>query len=306
MDCKVRRRHHSSAMAKGWKESGLFNFAKGFFVTLARNYVEVILQCIGLNAAAVKFPAIDPDDNNLVEKEEAGDTATWKTILGYLGKAIDVVCIFKDKVQEYFGIVRRRWLRKQRKLFAQGKRMMRAKWWDWVETGWAAVKAKFSASYSAFQAKAASLAKDIVGGLDWAKAKADDVINWVGVKIKEVFAKIVKAFSAIKDRFVTYFKNNKFDALKSFLSCFNTIALSDDGLGKSYNPLKVFTDFWATLAGLGTPVGWAKLLVNLICNWSNLKDGIENIVKSYQEKVKAAKWQYAGVASAKFMISIAG
>jgi len=183
---------------------------------------------------------------------------------------------------------------------------MRTKWWDWIETGWNAAKAKFSAVYSTFTAKAASLAKNIVGGLDWVKAKAEDVISWVGKQLKEVFAKIVKAIADVKVKFEAFFKNTKFDTLKGYLSCFQTIALSDDGLGKSYNPLKVFTDFWTTLAALGTPMGWAKLLVNLICNWANLKDGIDNLIKSYNATDKKQRWQFAGVASAKFMISIAG
>jgi len=183
---------------------------------------------------------------------------------------------------------------------------MRVKWWDWIETTWAKAKASFDAAAVALKAKVSTMAKDFVGSLDWAKATAAEVGNWVKERLKDTVAVIAKAIEAVKDRLVLYFKNNKFDALKGFATCIMTSVVSDDKLTKSYNPAKVFTDFWATIAGLTTVIGWAKLLVNLICNWQNIKDGIEAIQKSIEEKDKAKKWEFAGVAAAKFIISIAG
>jgi len=102
----------------------MFRFVQGFIIALSGD-VNIIEACSGKVPGWLDAGEREKKDN-ASKKEMGGETSsTFMKILGYLGKAVDFICIVKYKIMSFLTISFRRRLR----LFIQGKsRVKRMKW----------------------------------------------------------------------------------------------------------------------------------------------------------------------------------
>lgn len=108
--------------------NAFYQFSLGSIVVLSGKK-EFIEQCLSQLPGWEAAGTADATDAKSVGKGMApSDQALWKQILGYLGVAINVVCLAKDNIIKLFTENRRRLMRRNRRLFLQGKRMKRFNW----------------------------------------------------------------------------------------------------------------------------------------------------------------------------------
>jgi len=101
----------------------MYRFLQGFIIALAGD-VTIIEACSG------KVPgwldAGEREKKDLTSKKEMGGetSSTFTKIMGYLGKAVDFICIVKYKIMSFLTIK----LRRRMRLFIQGKSRVRMRW----------------------------------------------------------------------------------------------------------------------------------------------------------------------------------
>jgi len=187
IDAKVRRhRTHRTD-----KTNNYYQFLVGAVTALggADNNVE---QCLSFIPGWEALPLAEAASADSMEKSaDASQTGTFDTILKYLGAAIDICCTVKNTLKSFFAAKRLRWIRRNRRLFAQGKRMRRFTWsfggaWNAVtgavSSAVDAAHTAISGAYGDFKAGLASLKNKVIDGIDWAVATATVVADYVKKK----------------------------------------------------------------------------------------------------------------------------
>jgi hypothetical protein len=177
IDSKVRR-HRSHT--RDTKTNTLYQFLVGVISALGGkdNNVDACLATLpGWEAAAV---AETTSADGLEKTADVSQKGTWETIFGYLGAAIDICCSIKSFVTSFFTRKRLRWVRRNRRLFLQGKRMKRFSWS--FSTLWTKVKDTVKGAYSAVTAGLKKVKNAVVDGIDWVKATVDQVTAYIEKK----------------------------------------------------------------------------------------------------------------------------
>jgi len=106
----------------------MYRFLHGFIIALSGNS-NIIEVCSGKVPGWLQ--AGEKEKTSCAAKKEmSGETSSvFMTILGYLGKGIDFVCVFKYKIMTFLNLKFRRRIRRIR-LFMQGKSTLkRMRWW---------------------------------------------------------------------------------------------------------------------------------------------------------------------------------
>jgi len=93
-----------------------------------------------------------------------------------------------------------------------------------------------------------------------------------------------------------------FSKLYTFVKC-----LMDKNLIKGVKGLyDTVTGMIELIPLLSTPVGWIKLVVNLVCGWEDLKNGINALTSGISESDRLKKFNYYGKFAGFFFKAIAG
>ncbi len=240
--------------------------------------------------------------NDAEEKKSSldGETQPMQSkldkVLGYLGTAINFACSIKDDLISFFSRRRRRFHR----LFMQGK----AKKFKWPWDNLIDKAAKKIAEVSSGIAAGAKKLKDsVVDGVNWAGKKADEVGQFIKDKLTGVFKPLADLWESLKQQFEDFLaKNPLLKVIFEFTKCF----IQNDGVKNIKKLFKIFKSFVAQITSLATPTGWVNLVVNLVCGWEDLRDGINFFKMAWKEAQKPAKYNYYGRATGKFMKAIAG
>jgi hypothetical protein len=239
---------------------------------------------------------------SLDTQADKGQESTWTKILSILGTSIDVCCAVKDIVKSLFASRRLRWLRRNRRLFLQGKRMRKFVWS--FSGAWNSFTTSVSGAFGSFQAGLAKLKNKVVDGVDWAVAKAEVVANYVKEKVTAIFKPIGEWLDSLKIKLINLLmKNTFFRALgENFLKCF----ISLKGISSVIGVVSAISNFASVVAALITPIGWVNFVVNLVCGWEKLKLAIASLKAAWNATVPATKYNEYGKVAGYFILAAGG
>ncbi len=227
--------------------------------------------------------------------EESSDTiktattkpqSKFEKILPYLGKGIDFICGYKDDIKKFLISAIKRYFR----LFLQGKtRRNRFKWNP--DSLWNSVQAKATKFGEDVLEGTTSMGSTIIGAINFVCKTIDQLKDFMKEQIKKVLEPITKLWEEMKAEFLAFLSNNPMikQALL-FIKCIydNKAAIKVEGFIK---PLKGFV---ARLKTLNTGEGWINLIVDAICNWSELKKAIKFLSKAWNSTSAAEKFNMFG------------
>ena len=263
---KAHKRSHLSATGPN-ASSKFFQFSAGSLAVLS-GQEAFIDQCLATLPGWQASEAQEAASPAGVEKTVSpADASTWTKILGYLGQAINVACMFKDKIM---GLMRgkvRKFLRRNRKLFLQGKKVKKLNWGEIVDhveksvaDAWDSVTKVFRKGYSY-----------VINGVDWAMKKGKELTTYVTNVLKTIITPILTAIENLRVKLVMWLTQSpqmlKYRELVNCLISINTLK-AIKGL------FDALMGFITIVAALNTPAGWVDLLINLICGWQSLKNAI--------------------------------
>jgi len=114
---------------------------------------------------------------------------------------------------------------------------------------------------------------------------------------------VLDVFESIKEKFIAFLdKNPVLKTWFNFAKCF----LEHEGTKQIKGLYERLKSFVTTIAALGNALGWVKLLVNLVCAWEDLRDGIAFLKLGFKEAKKPAKYNFFGRFVGKLVKAIAG
>ncbi len=287
-----RIRNRSAAPA----DNIIYQFTLGFLAALSgqpKFIDECSQQVPGWEAAAP-----EEESNNNTERELGGETSsTLQKVLGYLGVAIDAICNFKDKIIAFLTKRYRRYMR----LFMQGKTTKRFKWS--LSGMWDTIKGTVTDIGNAVVKGAKAVGTTVIKAGQWVGKKVDDLYTFVKEEINKILEPIYKEFEKIKVKFLAWLERNPMmKKLFLFAKCFITNG-GVKGIKTLYNAVKSIVEL---IPKLGTPAGWIELLVNLVCGWESLKDGIGFLTQGLNQADKKKKYNLYGRFLGKIFEAIAG
>jgi hypothetical protein len=299
---KLRHRHKNSNKVPTFV-SNLGAFVKGTIVAIVggTGFVDALKGCLnygdndeaaskGTEASAVSANALDSKSN--IDK-----------FFGYLGKAVNFICLAKSVVEAFFLTSRRLFLRRQR-MFNEAT--TEVGWWKWIDNIVDKTKAlldKISNVGNELFAKAKGVASKFsmltAQGLNLATANAAAIATWTKAKLKSIFSVVGDWIdTSLKPKMKAFFASKPYDIFTNFVKC--VVAgkvITNDGIKKFFLPYVVMPANVALLVALD-PVTWVKFIVNLICGWETWKKAIDAFVKAWTS-TGTTKWEnygtYAGL-----------
>ena len=295
---KAHKRSHLSATGPN-ASSKFFQFAAGSLAVLSGQEAfidECLAKLPGWQASEAQEAASPAGVEKTVTVQ---DSSTWSKILGYLGQAINVACMFKDKIM---GLLRgkvRKFMRRNRKLFLQGKKVKK---WSWgglfdsvvssVAGVWDNVTKVFRTGYSY-----------VINGVDWAMKKGTELTNYVTNVLNSIITPMLTAMENLKQKLVMWLTQSpqmvKYRELVNCLINLNTLK-AIQGL------FDALMGFITTVSALATPAGWVDLLINLICGWESLKNAIEAFKSAWTQANVLIKYNSYGKALGFMLNAIIG
>jgi len=292
--CLFTRRVHRYSHRRGPADNIVYQFILGFVAELSGQPAaidECSQQVKGWESAAT-------EENGDTEKQVGGETSTtFQKVLGYLGKAIDAVCNFKENIIGWLTKSFRRYIR----LFIQGKTTRRFRWS--LGGMWDSIKSAAVAVGDAVVSGAKTIGNAVVKGVEWVGKKADELFTYVKGQINTLLEPVYNLFEQIKAKFLAWLeKNPLMKKLFEFAKCFLTNS-GVKGIKTLFNAVKSVVELIPKLA---TPAGWIELLVNLVCGWESLKDGINFLLSGIKETNAAKKYNFFGKFAGKIFEAIAG
>jgi hypothetical protein len=275
--------------------------AVGVFVK-AQGFAEAIQGCLMYPEEDEKKTATD---TTTVTPTAVGDPAAgpsnWDKFTGMLTKVVEFICLAKDTVEAFFSDGRRLFLRRQRRLFNQGKRMMRVTWWKWIETAVNAVSKVTSwvtnagtALFNKAKALGNKFADIVVDGIQLAKATAAQIGEWTKKQLKAIFAPVGEFFDTIKSNFIGIFKGGYWKTFTNLVTCVNAVgSVVNKGVKDFFLPFLSIPANITKLIALD-PVTWIKFIVNMICGWEKLKNAWTALKTGWKATDPKVKWNNYG------------
>jgi len=292
---RVHHRHQRPKKASAWL-SKTGNFVKGVLTVLLSDLtqLETWKACLTYSdddekeAGAKESTAVNPSQLDTQENSN--------TFFGLLGSAVNFICQVKDTIETFFSKSRRFYLRRQRRLFAQGKiSRIRAKWWLWksIKNIYNKVKGyitsaatKLWSGVSNAVAKFPGLVKE---GWEKAKASAAALQEWIQEKLEKVFSVVGNWLMGLKTKIIAMFDSKWFKAYTNFIKCATLGAKLSKGVKGLFMPYINIPANIAKLA-ISDPTAWVKLIVNMICGWETLKNVFVELTNAWKEKDSTKKW----------------
>lgn len=287
---KVKRSHHRHH--KRGFASNLYQFGIGLATELAGGVnIDSCLPQSWKNAN----PNEEKAATNNVANAEA--VPVWKKILGWLGKAINVICVIKtvvEKIIEWFTSTAKRRLRRYMRLYLEGKTRSAFRFKKgWFSNIWEKIKSTVTTAASSVARGVVTAYKTVANGVKaaavWVGKTAVEIANAVKDAITGVFGSIVSTFENIRAKVVAFFDSDLGRAIKTFVNCLKAIVTG------AKNIAKLIEGYIAKIALLANfPHGWIVILVGLICAWEELAAAIGFLIKGFGESDPSKKWNNFG------------
>ena len=154
------------------------------------------------------------------------------------------------------------------------------------------------------------IARDICTGVKVAGQSTAALTEWVGKPIDKLiaFAKdslskyfqpCLDLWNTIKQKFFDFMLIPPIKKLLLFFVCFKTLKT----VGKKL--VELIDGINQSITAIGTPVGWAIVLVKLICQYVNLKSGIELLAEAFKVADLPTRYNKLGGATVSFLKAFA-
>jgi len=172
------------------------------------------------------------------------------------------------------------------RLFLQGKTRRRFSL-AWSLSGmWDSIKSTASDIGNAIVSGAKAVGTAVIKAGEWVGKKDEDLYNYVKEQINTLLQPVYALFDAIKAKVIAWM--SKSPLLVKLLAIGQCLYKNDvvKGIKGIFNAVKGMIELIPKLA---TPAGWIELVVNLVCGWEDLKNGIESLVAAIAEKADRLK-----------------
>ena len=187
------QRHHSRAPQ--WL-SKVGNFVKGVLTVLLSDLTQLETWKACLQYSDDEEKEAGTSESTVVAPDQLDTEANSNTYFALLGSAVNFICQVKDTIETFFSASRRFYLRRQRRLFAQGKisRIRAKKWWLWdkITTIFNKVKVYIADAANKLWSGVKDAVTKFPGlvkeGWDKAKASAAALQEWIQEKLQKVFS----------------------------------------------------------------------------------------------------------------------
>jgi methyl-accepting chemotaxis protein len=216
-------------------------------------------------------------DNQSISGEVAATQpkSTWTRILDGIQTLIEFVCRWKDNIVKLFARRTRRQQRRNKyRMLVQtySSRMARYRralgWWDDIKNA----------------------AKKALGAVtDWAKAKWEDLKNFGNDFIKN----IALFWDNLKAKVVAFLNSDFVKFIKKFYECVMAAKGIVEAIVKVIKATVERVTQIATIAAGNLPE-LAKLFVDLICNFKDFREAINNLIDGIEEKETNKKYGLYG------------
>jgi len=211
------------------------------------------------------------DEANL-DTNVTAEKSNWEKILGYIGTAVDVVCLVKDfleDVKQTLIDMAKDLVKRYIRLFLQGKTKrtfsLRAMWWGSDAWNWIKDAAKKTGKYIA---KAAASVQKAIG----------DVIN-------SIFTKVIEIFDAMKAKLTKFFSGPIMSRVVTVVKCVTTAVVSGSNVLELMKKFAEKVELFASF-----PVGFMGFVIGLICKYKDFKEAIDFLKKAWTSTDAAVKF----------------
>jgi methyl-accepting chemotaxis protein len=209
------------------------------------------------------------------ESKKSEPKSTWTKILDGVQEVIGFVCNWKKNIKDLFGKrIRRQQRRNKYRMLVQthSSRMARYRralgWWDDIKNA----------------------AKNALGAVtDWAKAKWEDLKNFGNDFIKN----IALFWDNLKAKVVAFLNSDFVKFIKKFYECVMAAKGIVEAIVKVIKATVERVTQIATIAAGNLPE-LAKLFVDLICNFKDFREAINNLIDGIEEKETNKKYGLYG------------
>jgi methyl-accepting chemotaxis protein len=209
------------------------------------------------------------------ESKKSEPKSTWTKILDGVQEVIGFVCNWKKNIKDLFGKrIRRQQRRNKYRMLVQtySSRMARYRralgWWDDIKNA----------------------AKKALGAVtDWAKAKWEDLKNFGNDFIKN----IALFWDNLKAKVVAFLNSDFVKFIKKFYECVMAAKGIVEAIVKVIKATVERVTQIATIAAGNLPE-LAKLFVDLICNFKDFREAINNLIDGIEEKETNKKYGLYG------------
>jgi len=301
VDSKVHKSHKAHRRHLSKTKTGSEKFMQFCLGTMAAmsGQAEFIDGCLKLVPGLATVDAEEEASPDSSSKSVASsDSSTWTSILHYLGVGINVVCMFKDKIMSLFMRKKKLFMRRNRKLFLQGKKLKRFDFGAWIDE----VVDDIKSGWDSFTKIIKPGFNYIVGGINFAIEKGKKLVDFVNNALKTIFKPVNELFKSIKQKFMNWLMKSPY--MRKYVPMINCI-IALPAAKAIVALISALTGFVPALTALSTPIGWANLLVNLICGWENLKSAIDSFKKAWADNT-VLKFNYYGKALGYIIATISG
>jgi len=236
--------------------------------------------------------------NDNVDKELGTERSTLDKILGYLGKGIDLICGFKDNIIGFLSKKLRRYFR----LFLHGRTRRRR--FRWTVSGlWDDIKSVANDVGESIVKGTSKAGSSVIDGVKWVGKKSSEAVEYVKDKLDTLLKPLFDLFEKIKAKIMNFLtKHPLLLKLLLFARCF----LENNGVKAIKTLVTALTALVSLVPKLATPAGWVEVIVNLICGWKDLKEGIDFLKKGLDEKDKNKRFNFYGKFTGKIAAALAG
>jgi len=266
---------HSRHLAKGINtNSPFFQFAAGSISVFSgsESFIDGCLLTMpgwqAVDAAEATSPA------GVEKNMSSAQSETWKTVLSFLGDGINVACQYKDQIMGLIRSKAKKFMRRNRRLFLQGKKIK--KW------SWAGLFNSIVADVKGLWDNVTKVTKKgynyVIKGIDYVVQKGKVLADFITKTLTDLITPILTALENIRQKVVNWLTASphmiKYRAL---VNCLLTVK----GVQAIKGLVDAFTSLTSTITALATPAGWVDLLVNLICGWQSLKSAVESLQSAW-------------------------
>jgi hypothetical protein len=230
---------------------------------------EKVISCL-----PKEWQAVDPKPV-AEEGAKSEPKSTWTKVLDGVEKVIGFVCNWKEKIKDLFGKrIRRQQRRNRYRMLVQthSSRMARYRralgWWDDVT----------------------SFAKKALGAVtDWAKAKWDDIKSFGNDFIKN----IALFWDQLKAKISAFLNSDFVKLIKKIYEC---VMAAKDIIKAVVDVIKATIERVGQIASVfaGNLPALAKIFVDLICNFKDFREAINNLIDGIEEKDTNKKYGLFG------------
>jgi len=268
------KRHKSGVFHNNKYISFINGFLKSFNHESGKENKHDITKCLPIEYRTKETHEIRHQSHGF-EKNLWHQRSFFSKVSYYLNVALDVVCLLKNKIIDYFVINGNTFMKKMRyrRMFLQGK-SLKFTWtivslWDSIKEGVKKVAEKIKEGVI-------KLKNGVVNVVNYVAQKVEDIVMFFKKQLESLFHPVVALFENIKERFMQFFKEPMVNNTKGIIVC----------MLQGGEVVHKVVEFFHFIPQLLTLIGWFKFIINIICHFGKLKSAIENLNEGHKAITK--------------------